>query len=364
MSDYDDIFRKLDDHTAAPVTPEAQIEAEAEMAKMSGNPKVRKWLLLGYVLFQLLASGFYYVYQSIRWSNSAAILDNITVLADPRITLGDSENPDFPYRVTLQGSFRNDSGIVLPCLYVTVTLFDAEGNQVDTLYKDAEYVAPGALFTFEETVDYAEEVYSSSAPEYGFTEASLFRVALTAVPTLLCFFAFLYLDRDGFRGDTKKLKRKPAMSVLQVVAGFFLVIYASYIGAYVLQFLGLSGNSANQQAIQSLFQDNLLNQIILFLLLVVLTPVVEEIVFRKVVFGFLESKIGPVWTILVSGAIFGLVHTVSAGDFVNSIPYVLMGFALGFVYWWSRKNIWVSAGAHALNNLVSFLASLFLLGMI
>ncbi len=358
MSDYDDIFRKLNDNAGVPAAPESSVDAEAELAKMSGNPKVRKWLLLAYVLFQLLGSGFYAVYRTVRWSNSASILDNITVLADPRVSLGDSEDPDFPYRVTLQGSFRNDSGVVIPCLYVTVTLFDVDGNEVDTLYTDAENVAPGALFTFEESVDYAEGVYSSSTPEYGFTENSLFRIALTAVPTLFCFLAYLYIDREGFSGDLKKLKRKPGMSAVQILAGFFLVLYGSVIGSYLLQALGTSGNSANQQAIQSLFRDASLNQILLFLLLVVLTPVVEEIVFRKVVFGFLEPKIGPLWTILVSGAIFGIVHTVSAGDFLNSIPYIFMGFALGFVYWWSKKNIWVSAGAHALNNLVSFLASL------
>lgn len=363
MSEFDDIFRKMDQQGVPPTNPEPSIRPEDEMAKMSGNPKVRKWLLLGYVLFQLLASGFYFVYQSVRWADSAAILEGITVLEEPRISLGDSGNPDYPYRVTLEGSFRNDSGIVLPCMYVSVILYDADGKQVDTLYADAEYVVSGGLFTFSESVDYAGEVYSSSTPEYGFTESSLFRIALTAIPTLLCFFAFLYLDREGFAGDLKKLTQKPGMSVLQIVAGFFLVLYSSVIGAYLLQALGMSGNSANQQAIQSLFRNDSLNQILLFVLLVVLTPVVEEIVFRKVVFGFLEPKIGPVWTIVVSGAIFGIVHTVSAGDFVNSIPYVLMGFALGYVYWWSRKNIWVSAGAHALNNLVSFLASLSLLAL-
>lgn len=358
MGEYDDIFRKLEDRTGSPVSPNGEVQPEVEMEKMSGNPKNLKWILILYVLFQALASVFYTVYQSVRWADSTAILQNFSIVEAPTVSLGDSGDSEYPYEVTLTGVIRNDNDIVIPSMYISVILYDADGNEIDSLYVDAEYVAPGEEFTFSQIIDYSVPVYSSSVPEYGFSDSSLFRILLTAFPTFLCLIAFFALDREGFRGDTAKLKRKPGMSVLQIFSGFFMVLYSAVIGSYLLEALGAGGTSANQQAIQSLFRDDSLHQILLFLLLVVITPVVEEAVFRKVVFGFLEPRIGPVGTILVSGAIFGLAHTISAMDFLNSIPYIFMGFALGFVYWWSKRNIWVSAGAHALNNLVSFALSL------
>lgn len=122
--------------------------------------------------------------------------------------------------------------------------------------------------------------------------------------------------------------------------------------AYVL---GVTASSENESAIAGMFIDDPLQLVMLFFLLCVFTPIVEEIVFRKIICGFFERKIGKIWAILLSGAIFGLMHVVAYGDFVQSIPYITMGAVFGYIYFRSEKNIYVTIGVHFLNNLISYL---------
>jgi membrane protease YdiL (CAAX protease family) len=109
--------------------------------------------------------------------------------------------------------------------------------------------------------------------------------------------------------------------------------------------------------IQSLFEKNLFDISVLFILLVVLTPVIEELIFRKVIYNFVESKTNHILAILSSGLIFGLMHVIQYGDFLQSIPYVMMGLVFGYIYHNSRKNIFVVIGVHTINNFISWLLS-------
>jgi len=108
-------------------------------------------------------------------------------------------------------------------------------------------------------------------------------------------------------------------------------------------------------SIQAMFESNAVVIVMLFFLLCIFTPIVEEVVFRKVLFGYFEPKLGPIISILLSGSIFGVMHVIGAGDFIQVIPYVLMGFAFGYIYYRSEKNIWVPIIVHFINNFIVFL---------
>ena len=80
---------------------------------------------------------------------------------------------------------------------------------------------------------------------------------------------------------------------------------------------------------------------------VVVAPLVEEIVFRGLLFGALAPRIGVLAAALVSALVFGAVHgdpvlfpTIAALGFVSAIAYAATG------------NLWVSITLHALNNAV------------
>jgi membrane protease YdiL (CAAX protease family) len=81
------------------------------------------------------------------------------------------------------------------------------------------------------------------------------------------------------------------------------------------------------------------------LTLVLLAPIVEEIVFRGLLFGALTPPIGPIAAALISAIIFGLAHgdavlfpTLAALGFINALTYTATG------------NLVVPITLHALNN--------------
>lgn len=81
--------------------------------------------------------------------------------------------------------------------------------------------------------------------------------------------------------------------------------------------------------------------------MVVVAPIVEEMVFRGLLFGALAPRIGVLAAALVSAVIFGAVHgdpvlfpTLAALGFVSAVAYAATG------------NLWVSVTLHAVNNAV------------
>jgi membrane protease YdiL (CAAX protease family) len=90
------------------------------------------------------------------------------------------------------------------------------------------------------------------------------------------------------------------------------------------------------------------------LAMVVVAPIVEEMVFRGLLFGALAPRLGVLAAALVSAIIFGAIHgdpvlfpTLAALGFVSAVAYAATG------------NLWVSVTLHAVNNAVgaAFLVS-------
>ena len=111
--------------------------------------------------------------------------------------------------------------------------------------------------------------------------------------------------------------------------------------------------SVNQQLITNLMD---VHPILMAIMTVLCAPLAEEVVFRFTIMGGLMKQ--PWVGILLSSFLFGMIHVVSAGDFVYLIQYMAMGIALGYVYY-RHQNIWFSIGVHAIQNLISTLLVLF-----
>ncbi len=85
-----------------------------------------------------------------------------------------------------------------------------------------------------------------------------------------------------------------------------------------------------------------------FLLVVLVAPIVEELVFRATLLQKLRVRFGTVAGILISSAIFSLIHMNS-----GMIGHFTMGVFLS-IFYLKTKNIWVPILCHALNNLIAF----------
>ncbi len=81
--------------------------------------------------------------------------------------------------------------------------------------------------------------------------------------------------------------------------------------------------------------------------IVILVPIAEELLFRGILCGELK-RVMPDWAvILVSGAVFALIH----GNVIQSTYVLLAGIILSAIYIWSG-SIWLVIGMHSFYNLL------------
>jgi membrane protease YdiL (CAAX protease family) len=93
----------------------------------------------------------------------------------------------------------------------------------------------------------------------------------------------------------------------------------------------------------------------LFLLYCVFTPIVEEIIFRFIIYNSLMMVVkDALWAILLSSAIFGIYHM----NPVQGAYAFFMGLVICFLYYKS-ENIFVPIIAHASANLVALAYTFF-----
>lgn len=96
-----------------------------------------------------------------------------------------------------------------------------------------------------------------------------------------------------------------------------------------------------------------LSLILLFLAVVVMAPIVEEIAFRGVLYNLLNLTM-PLWlSAVISSAIFGLLHG------TTFLQTAIIGFILAFVYQ-VTGDLKMAMLGHALNNFLAFLQAVLL----
>jgi membrane protease YdiL (CAAX protease family)/uncharacterized RDD family membrane protein YckC len=84
-----------------------------------------------------------------------------------------------------------------------------------------------------------------------------------------------------------------------------------------------------------------------------IAPVVEEIVFRGMVFGWLRGRTPLAWAVVISAALFALEH-IGFLQLTLFLPIFAMGVVLALLYHHAR-SIWPSVLVHATFNLVGLL---------
>jgi membrane protease YdiL (CAAX protease family) len=131
---------------------------------------------------------------------------------------------------------------------------------------------------------------------------------------------------------------------LAVVLGGFV---ATAIYASIATSLGISvqGNTADLVAG---FGAGPLELMMVFVLVGVVAPFVEEVTFRGIVFPSLREAWGTTPALLVSGAVFGVVHLQPT----IAIPLALIGIALAIVFLRTR-SLWSAIIAHCAYNSVA-----------
>ncbi|MDQ0157727.1 CPBP family intramembrane glutamic endopeptidase [Robertmurraya andreesenii] len=140
-------------------------------------------------------------------------------------------------------------------------------------------------------------------------------------------------------------------STVWAILGVFLALFSQSLAANIETWLGIELGSENTQQILSLIESFP----IVVLVSSVIGPILEEIVFRKILFGSLYKKFNFFIAALISSIIFALAHM----EPEHLLLYSAMGFTFAFLYI-KTKRIIVPICAHvAMNTFVVLVQSVY-----
>ena len=100
----------------------------------------------------------------------------------------------------------------------------------------------------------------------------------------------------------------------------------------------------------------LFNVLAVVVLITVIAPLGEELFFRGFFFGALRNWHGPWLAAILTGAVFGLIHTGSS-PVGYLVPLAFFGIGLCLLYEWTG-SLYPSIALHALNNSIALGANL------
>ncbi len=177
-------------------------------------------------------------------------------------------------------------------------------------------------------------------------------IMLMTMAVILALFAWLY-RRQLQRGNPHHFKKRPftIKSILQLFV-FFIgmlavqVLWSQLIVHHILP-MPTNQSEVDSQALQLPFWNNFYS--------IVAAPVFEEFIFRGFFFNFFFAKNNRrniVLGILISGFIFGFLHTLSFS--VTTLFYSGLGWILASCYLYF-KDIRYDMALHFMNNLWSIL---------
>lgn len=141
-----------------------------------------------------------------------------------------------------------------------------------------------------------------------------------------------------------------------LVIGFLLLFGFNILGGMITLLLGGDSLSQNQSMINELLKDHV---IVIAFVSVFCAPIVEELLFRGTIFAW-AYEFNSIFAHCLSAFLFGFIHIMQAilagnsAEWIQVIPYTLMGFALSYLYE-KRNNIFVPMLVHGAYNFISII---------
>ncbi|WP_102028737.1 CPBP family intramembrane glutamic endopeptidase [Salirhabdus sp. Marseille-P4669] len=155
-------------------------------------------------------------------------------------------------------------------------------------------------------------------------------LALTGIWSLISFpimlLLTLYFLRPDMKSSATRNRTDIGMIVLWTIIGFFLVLIAQTIAGNIeINIFGVrpdSENTANLVEIASYMP-------LFIVITAIIAPILEEVVFRKIIFGSIYQKYGSFFlSIVISSLLFGLLHM----EPEHLLRYTAAGLVFAFLY--------------------------------
>jgi membrane protease YdiL (CAAX protease family)/TPR repeat protein len=172
---------------------------------------------------------------------------------------------------------------------------------------------------------------------------------------LMLFFSAIYILLVTVLSLTPELRRyympirplpsgKQVCNVMGVVIGWLFIFYL-FEFVYGALFEMISGHSLNQQVMTELLKtDKPTENAMIFFMIAISTPIIEEIAFRGYLLDWMRRRMSWNKSVIIVSVLFGLLHGLTM-----MLPIVILGFIAALL----RKrydSLWPSILLHALNN--------------
>ena len=158
----------------------------------------------------------------------------------------------------------------------------------------------------------------------------------------IALFLVLYFMKEDMKYSYDRHQASIGMSFFWAIGGFLLALFAQGVAANIeVHLFGVEMGSENTRRIIEMVKLTPA----LMLVTSIVGPVLEEIIFRKIIFGTLYQKYNFFLSAIISSLLFAVVHL----EFEHLLLYATMGFVFAFLYV-KTKRIIVPIAAHVLMN--------------
>jgi uncharacterized protein len=134
----------------------------------------------------------------------------------------------------------------------------------------------------------------------------------------------LWVLRSEYQTRNDRNTASIPVSIFWGIAGIFLGLIAQSVAGSIESMMGIKPNSENTQQILNIIETFP----IVVLISSIFGPILEEIVFRKIIFGSLHKRLNFFLAALISSVIFALAHL----ELNHILIYSAIGFTFAFLY--------------------------------
>lgn len=211
--------------------------------------------------------------------------------------------------------------------------------------------------SFKSLSEAAKSATDLSDPQMAnFVKAMLIGMFPAAVITAFLTVAASHLGLPKLKGTLPLHWPKiGALGWLVILAVFMIAVYAISIGLFAV--LGVDPDTYGSGLVEKALTDLAADPSLFFLALpgaVLGAPLVEEVLFRGVLFAGLLPRLGPVLTVIVTSSLWAVAH-LGAAPPIAALTIFFMGILLGYLLL-RFGSLWVTIGCHTAWNLMVTLA--------
>ena len=135
----------------------------------------------------------------------------------------------------------------------------------------------------------------------------------------------LYLLRKEMVNPVRSEKAlSPSLSTYWAIGGIFLALIAQTVAANIELLMGIEMGSENTEQIVGSYRT----APIVIIVTAIIGPILEEIVFRKIIFGALYKRLNFFIAAIISSLIFAIAH----GEPEHLLLYTSIGLTFAFLY--------------------------------